>query len=69
MNTLLDYLLVLAVAALLAGPTLYGALGERRLDRQIRAAEQEAQVLRDRHRREQAGARTPRVSVRHAPGH
>lgn len=38
MNTLLSYLTVLAVAALLLAPSLYGALRERRLDRQIRAA-------------------------------
>ncbi|MFD5147543.1 hypothetical protein [Streptomyces sp. NPDC058401] len=42
MNTLLDYLVVLALAALLLGPALYGALRERRLERQIRAAGQPA---------------------------
>lgn len=68
MNTLLDYLVVLAIAALLLGPSLYGAARERRLDRQIRAAGRAAQVLQDRHRREPARARTPRIAVRHAPG-
>ncbi|MFF3858595.1 hypothetical protein [Streptomyces sp. NPDC002209] len=38
MNTFLDYLAVLAVAALLLGPALHGALRERRIDRQLRAA-------------------------------
>ncbi|MCJ0871425.1 hypothetical protein [Streptomyces sp. AP-93] len=38
MNTFLDYLVVLAVAALLLAPALYGAARERRVDRQIRAA-------------------------------
>ncbi|AWZ04666.1 MULTISPECIES: hypothetical protein [unclassified Streptomyces] len=54
MNTFLDYLLVLAVAALLLGPALYGALRERRLDRQIRAARR--------------GARTPGTTKRPRPG-
>lgn len=38
MNTFLDYLAVLAVAALLLAPALYGAARDRRIDRQIRAA-------------------------------
>ncbi|MFF5702065.1 hypothetical protein ACFY7H_06140 [Streptomyces sp. NPDC012794] len=38
MNTFLDYLTVLAVAALLLAPALYGALHERRTDRQLTAA-------------------------------
>ncbi|MFF1411097.1 hypothetical protein ACFVX6_15100 [Streptomyces sp. NPDC058289] len=48
MNTFLDYLVVLTVAAVLLGPSLYWAARERRLDRQIRAAEQRAQVPRER---------------------
>ncbi|MFD3548605.1 hypothetical protein ACFWUW_23895 [Streptomyces sp. NPDC058655] len=38
MNTFLDYLTVLAVAALLAGPALHGALRDRRTDRELAAA-------------------------------
>ncbi|MCF3180337.1 hypothetical protein IPZ70_10360 [Streptomyces polychromogenes] len=38
MNTFLDYLTVLAVAALLLAPSLYGALQDRRIDRRLRAA-------------------------------
>ncbi|MFJ9337877.1 hypothetical protein ACIRP0_01140 [Streptomyces sp. NPDC101733] len=38
MSTFLDYLTVLALAALLLAPALYGALRERRIDRQLRAA-------------------------------
>ncbi|MGE7387110.1 hypothetical protein ACQKM2_16680 [Streptomyces sp. NPDC004126] len=38
MNTFLDYLTVLAVAALLLAPALYGALRERRTDRELAAA-------------------------------
>ncbi|MFZ3500261.1 hypothetical protein ACODT5_44815 [Streptomyces sp. 5.8] len=38
MNTFLDYLAVLAVAALLLAPALYGATRDRRIDQQIRAA-------------------------------
>ncbi|MFE1786970.1 hypothetical protein ACFW7J_00975 [Streptomyces sp. NPDC059525] len=36
MNTFLDYLTVLAVAALLLAPSLHGLLHERRIDRQLR---------------------------------
>ncbi|WP_327254878.1 hypothetical protein [Streptomyces sp. NBC_01244] len=54
MNTFLDYLVVLAVAALLLGPALYGAARERRLDRQIRAADE-----RRRRERQSAPARSP----------
>ncbi|RKT06820.1 hypothetical protein BX286_4867 [Streptomyces sp. 3211.6] len=35
MNTLLDYLTVLTVAALLLAPSLHGLLHERRIDRQL----------------------------------
>ncbi|OEJ33660.1 hypothetical protein [Streptomyces subrutilus] len=38
MNTLLNYLAVLAVAALLLAPALYGTARERRIDRQLRGA-------------------------------
>ncbi|GAA0308290.1 hypothetical protein GCM10010302_53800 [Streptomyces polychromogenes] len=38
MNTFLDYLTVLAVAALLLAPSLYGAFHDRRIDRQLAAA-------------------------------
>ncbi len=38
MNTFLNYLVVLAVAALLLAPALYGTVRERRIDRQLREA-------------------------------
>ncbi|MFD7262636.1 hypothetical protein [Streptomyces sp. NPDC059874] len=38
MNTLVNYLVVLAVAALLLGPSLYGIARERGIDRQLREA-------------------------------
>ncbi|MFD4245284.1 hypothetical protein ACFWP3_27405 [Streptomyces sp. NPDC058525] len=38
MNTLLNYLAVLALAALLLAPALYGTARERRIDRQLREA-------------------------------
>ncbi|MFD6229623.1 hypothetical protein ACFWFZ_22535 [Streptomyces sp. NPDC060232] len=38
MNTFLSYLAVLAAATLLLAPSLYGALRERRIERQLRAA-------------------------------
>ncbi|MEU3723896.1 hypothetical protein [Streptomyces sp. NPDC031705] len=41
MNTFLDYLTVLAVAALLLAPALYGALHDRRTARQLAAAARE----------------------------
>ncbi|ROQ95926.1 hypothetical protein EDE04_2380 [Streptomyces sp. 2132.2] len=69
MNTFLDYLTVLVLAALLLAPALYGALRERRIDRQLRAAQQHPQVLRQGHRREQPRGRAAGVAVRHAPGH
>ncbi|MGW6950642.1 hypothetical protein [Streptomyces xanthophaeus] len=43
MSTFLDYLTVLAVAALLAGPALHGVLRERRIDREIQAARRSEQ--------------------------
>lgn len=39
MNTFLSILAVLAIATLLLAPSLYGALRERRTDRQLRAVE------------------------------
>ncbi|MFD3808225.1 hypothetical protein ACFWSF_30250 [Streptomyces sp. NPDC058611] len=74
MNTFLDYLTVLAVAALLVAPALYGALGDHRTDRQLRTA---AGQRRQRPRTIRAGlgrTRTEprpaavRLAVRHAPG-
>ncbi|WP_078910542.1 hypothetical protein [Streptomyces sp. NRRL S-87] len=38
MNAILNALAVLSVAVLLAGPAVYGALRERRTDRQLRGA-------------------------------
>ncbi|MFE5860125.1 hypothetical protein ACFQ77_06125 [Streptomyces virginiae] len=38
MTTFVSYLAVLAVAALVLGPSLYGILRDRRIDQQIRAA-------------------------------
>ncbi|MCX4805642.1 hypothetical protein ACFWWM_14650 [Streptomyces sp. NPDC058682] len=37
MNTFVNYLAVLAIAALLLGPSLYGILRDRRIDQQLRA--------------------------------
>ncbi|MFJ7267619.1 hypothetical protein ACIQV3_13375 [Streptomyces sp. NPDC099050] len=72
MNTFLDYLVVLTAAALLMGPALYGAARERRLDRQIRAAERQPSTprtgTRTRTRRERTRPHASRVAVRHAPG-
>ncbi|MFD3873642.1 hypothetical protein [Streptomyces sp. NPDC058623] len=60
MNTFLSYLAVLAVAALLLAPSLYGLLRERRVDRQLRAVENRVVWL----PRQKAGGRTP-APVRH----
>ncbi|MCJ1678062.1 hypothetical protein MTF65_12040 [Streptomyces sp. APSN-46.1] len=38
MSTFVNYLAVLALTAVLIGPSLYGALRDRRIDRQLRAA-------------------------------
>ncbi|MFD8571917.1 hypothetical protein [Streptomyces sp. NPDC057694] len=38
MNTAMNYLTVLFVFLLLAGPSLYGIARDRRIDREIRAA-------------------------------
>ncbi|MGW0752391.1 hypothetical protein [Streptomyces sp. NPDC002587] len=38
MSTSLNYFAVLAIAVILLGPSLYGARGDRRIDRQLRAA-------------------------------
>lgn len=69
MNTFLSYLVVLLVAALLAAPALWGAVRDRGIDRQLRAAQHREQVLRDGHRSEKARRRAPRIAVRHAAGH
>ncbi|MFB7172715.1 hypothetical protein ACFCYM_18075 [Streptomyces sp. NPDC056254] len=63
MNTLLSYLAVLAVAALLLAPSLYGALRERRIDRQIRAVETRLVWL----PRQKAGGMPPTPRRRHGP--
>ncbi|MFD3324170.1 hypothetical protein [Streptomyces sp. NPDC058701] len=74
MNTFLDYLTVLAVAALLLAPALYGALGDHRTDRQLRTAAgrrpQHRRNLREGFGRTRAESRpaAPRLAVRHAPG-
>ncbi|MFF3020683.1 hypothetical protein [Streptomyces sp. NPDC057939] len=39
MSTFVNYLVVLALAAFLLGPSLYGAWRDRRIDRQLRAVE------------------------------
>lgn len=69
MTTLLNYLAVLAVAALLLGPSLYGALRDRRIDRELRAARRSGRTVPEKSRSEQPIRRTPRAAVRHAPGH
>ncbi|MFF8266181.1 hypothetical protein ACF059_02190 [Streptomyces sp. NPDC016562] len=71
MNSFLNYLAVLAVAALLLGPALYGIARDRRIDRQVRAAQQREQLIRHgqpqpRPRPRTAGA--ARIVLRHAPG-
>lgn len=66
-TALLDYVAVLFVAALLLGPALYGIVQDRRIDRQLRAAQHRAQIIRDGHRREQAIPGTPRIALRNAP--
>ncbi|MEU9375212.1 hypothetical protein AB0D94_15750 [Streptomyces sp. NPDC048255] len=65
-DTLLDHLVVLAVAALLLGPTLYGIVHDRRIDRQLSAAQQRAQIVRHGHRRQQTRPGASRVALRHA---
>ncbi|MCY0948390.1 hypothetical protein [Streptomyces sp. H27-S2] len=70
MNTFFDYLTVLAIATLLAGPALYGALGDHRTDRQLRTAPRgrprHPRTVRDARRGPRPAA--PRIAVRHAPG-
>lgn len=68
MNTFLNYLTVLAVAALLLGPSLYGLLREHRVDRRIRAAQQRLEVVRYGPRTRRARPRTARVALRNASG-
>ncbi|MEU6840681.1 hypothetical protein ACN2WE_26960 [Streptomyces sp. cg28] len=48
MNTAMNYLTVLFVFLLLAGPSLYGIARDRRIDREIRAA-REAEERRSRY--------------------
>ncbi|MEU6297093.1 hypothetical protein [Streptomyces erythrochromogenes] len=62
MNTFLSYLAVLAVATLLLAPGLYGALRERRIDRQLRAVETRLVWL----PRQKAGGMPP-TPRRHGP--
>ncbi|MGW7435007.1 hypothetical protein [Streptomyces sp. NPDC054849] len=68
MNTLLSYLAVLAIAVLLLAPGLYGALRDRRIDRQLRAVETRLVWL----PRQKAGGLPPtarRPRARHAAMH
>lgn len=74
MNTFLDYLTVLAVAALLVAPALHGALADHRTDRQLRTAAgrgpQRPRTVRAGFGRTRTEPRpaAPRLAVRHAPG-
>ncbi|MFE1949140.1 MULTISPECIES: hypothetical protein [Streptomyces] len=43
MNTAMNYLTVLVVFLLLAAPSLYGMAHDRRIDRQLRRARQDAE--------------------------
>ncbi|MEJ8642560.1 hypothetical protein WKI68_16345 [Streptomyces sp. MS1.HAVA.3] len=68
MNTFLSYLAVLAIATLLLAPSLYGALRDRRIDRQMRAVETRLVWL----PRQKAGGLPPtarRTRARHAAMH
>ncbi|MEV1023624.1 hypothetical protein [Streptomyces sp. NPDC050264] len=47
MNAAMNYLTVLFVFLLLTAPSLYGAAHDRRVDRQIRRAEQARQARQD----------------------
>ncbi|MGW1763635.1 hypothetical protein ACWCQL_06010 [Streptomyces sp. NPDC002073] len=69
MNTFLSFLAVFLVAALLLAPSLWGALRDHRIDRQLRAARQREQLVRDGRPRTPARGRAPRAGVRHAAGH
>ncbi|MEU9717138.1 hypothetical protein [Streptomyces sp. NPDC047976] len=64
MNTFLDYLTVLAVAALLLAPALYGALRDRRTDRELAAAARERLVAPDPHHRRSLKVATRNAIVR-----
>lgn len=66
-NTLLDYLVVLAIAALLLGPSLHGIARDRRIDRQLRRAQHRARIIRDGHPRERAHSGPARIALRNAP--
>ncbi|MBZ9597990.1 hypothetical protein [Streptomyces yangpuensis] len=61
MNTFLSYLAVLAVAALLLAPSLYGVLRDRRTDRELRAVETRLVWL----PRQKAGGMPPAPGPRH----
>ncbi len=61
MNTFLSYLAVLAVAALLLAPSLYGVLRDRRTDRELRAVETRLVWL----PRQKAGGMPPTPGPRH----
>ncbi|MFD6971865.1 hypothetical protein [Streptomyces sp. NPDC059979] len=69
MNTFLSYLAVLAIATLLLAPSLYGALRDRRIDRQLRAVATRRVWL----PRQKAGGLPPtarrRTRARHASMH
>jgi hypothetical protein len=43
MNTFLEYMAIVILFSLLGGPALVGAIPERRIDRQLRAAERKNQ--------------------------
>ncbi|MZD06988.1 hypothetical protein GTW43_18090 [Streptomyces sp. SID5785] len=43
MNTAMNYLAVLSVFLLLAAPSLYGIVRDRRIDRELRAARRDAE--------------------------
>ncbi|MFD6875710.1 MULTISPECIES: hypothetical protein [unclassified Streptomyces] len=55
MSTFVNYLVVLALAALLLGPSLYWMWRDRRIDRQLRAVETRRVWL----PRQRAGGREP----------
>ncbi|WP_043194307.1 hypothetical protein [Streptomyces sp. NRRL F-2664] len=63
MNTFLSFLAVLALAALLLAPSLYGFRHERRIDRQLRAVENRLVWL----PRQKAGGMPPTPQHGHGP--
>lgn len=64
MTTFVNYLAVLAIAALLLGPSLYGILRDRRIDQQLRAVATRLVWLPASVR---AASRPPRAGVRSGP--